>query len=222
MNNTDKLPEICQRCLKSSVVRIHQGCEFCKKTGFHEEILCYLNQSIQNPVDFICNAFQPALKLVTPSKTEEIDIQQEAAQHLHKATIKSFLQSDRFKYKKALAIQKMKNDPGGIYFDIKYHFAWNVIHRRPVFEPKEQLEFISTTFQKCGELISGSVYLIWLAPDHVHVYVDSDGEISAEDIAQEVKRFSEKEIINEPESKPGWVGTENSLWDKAYFVETLG
>jgi len=216
MNSTDDLPVICQKCRKSTIRMAHQSCEFCNKIDFQEEILCYLNQSAQNPDDFKCNAFRPALKLVTPSESEE------DKPYSFGEKVNSFLQSDSFKYKKALALQKMKADPDGIYIDIRYHFVWNVVYRIPMFETKEHIAFISDTFQRCDELAGGTVYLVWLASDHVHLYVESTGDISVDEIAQKIKHFSEKEIIKEFENNREMEIAENALWDKGYFVETLG
>jgi len=80
------------------------------------------------------------------------------------------------KCQNALALQKLNRDPEGVFTDLKYHFAWNVVCRRPVFGPPEDyLSFIGNIFFKCSELIGGFVNLITLALDHVHVYGESDG-----------------------------------------------
>jgi hypothetical protein len=36
--------------------------------------------------------------------------------------------------------------------------------------------FINEIFSKCNELAGGFIRLLWLAPDHLHLYVESDGE----------------------------------------------
>jgi REP element-mobilizing transposase RayT len=64
--------------------------------------------------------------------------------------------------------------------------------------------------------------LLCLAPDHVHLYVESDGELSVEEIVHKIKRFSNDVIVEEFSSVKGKLGGDTELWDEAYFVETIG
>ena len=138
-------------------------------------------------------------------------------------TFQKFFESERFKYQRALAVQKLKNDPEAVSINIRYHFAWNVVHRKPSFpDPQKAFKFVNEAFFDCSMSVGSFVSLLWLAPDHVHVYVESDGEKSVDTIAQEIKRLSKISIVArtsdlEPNAVAG-----NDLWDKAYFAETIG
>jgi REP element-mobilizing transposase RayT len=61
-----------------------------------------------------------------------------------------------------------------------------------------------------------------LAPDHVHVHVESDGERSVEDMVFDIKKVSAKAILDEFSSLQEILGEVVGLWDDAYFVETAG
>ncbi|MBN1636482.1 MAG: transposase, partial [Deltaproteobacteria bacterium] len=103
------------------------------------------------------------------------------------------------------------------------HFAWNVIGRKPMFKNSfNKIDFICEAFSNCGEMVGGFVSLLWLAPDHVHVYVESDGEFPVESIAQKMKRSTAASILAEFTDLKVSPHAENELWDKAYFVETIG
>lgn len=39
--------------------------------------------------------------------------------------------------------------------------------------------------------------LLWIAPDHVHLYVETDGERSVEWIVKEVKQISQQTIFSQ-------------------------
>ena len=120
-----------------------------------------------------------------------------------------------------MARQKIGREPDGVFLEIKYHFAWNVTLRRSIFKrPDNMFDLISNVFSDCGERIGSIVSLLWLAPDHLHLYVESDGEKSADTIARELKNLSTLPVIAEF-SKQG-VSLDGDLWDKAYFVETVG
>ncbi|MFC1815951.1 transposase [Thermodesulfobacteriota bacterium] len=133
------------------------------------------------------------------------------------------LKSDKIKYERALALQKLGRDPDGIYIQIKYHFAWNVSLRRAVFSPaKDFIDFVLDTFLKCSEPTGGFVDLRYLAPDHIHLYVESDGELSIEEIIYRIKQFSNDAISEKFPLIRDKLGGNTQIWDDAYFVETIG
>ncbi len=223
MSVSTELPIKCQQCAKSTGLSIHDNCVFCREIDFQEEVLCHLNRCIQSDRDFKCGAFQPALSLVTSSGAKVNDSYARPKQGQKRESIKRLLSSDRIKYKKALALQKLKTDPDGVFIDVKYHFAWNVIHRRPIFSLKKHVvDFTHDTFLKCSELAGGFTSLLWLAPDHVHLYADSDGERSVETMVQEIKRFSEDALLVELTGTMKKLDTQTKIWDTAYFSETVG
>ena len=72
------------------------------------------------------------------------------------------------------------------------------------------------------EAVGGFVSLLWLAPDHLHLYVESNGETSIETIAHGMKHRSSSAILEEFGYLKASIGEENRLWDIAYFAETIG
>ena len=204
---------------------IHGKCGFCQDLEFQENVLCHLNRCIQNPAVFECYAFQPALKLVGSSDREIPSLPNGVIKdNSPQNGFQKLLDSDKIKYQRALALQRLGRDPDSVIIEIKYHFAWNVIYRKPVFArpPANIFDFVSDTFSQCSEIIGGFVDLRWLAPDHLHLYVESDGSNSVETIAQEMKRVSAAAILAEFGDLKASLGAQKELWDKAYFVETIG
>jgi REP element-mobilizing transposase RayT len=219
-SSRNHFPVKCLECAKSSKPFIHSRCKFCQDSSFQEEVLCDLNRSVQNPAFFGCHAFQPLLKLVASSgqetgrkpKVQSADV-----------TLEKLLDSDKVKYQRALAQQKLTRNPDHVMLDIKYHFAWNVIERRPAFaEPTFMIDFISDAITTCSVAMGGVTRLLWLAPDHIHIYVESDGEVSPDPIAQKLKRLSEVKILERFPDLIATPGVETGLWDEDYFVETIG
>ncbi len=216
----NRFPAKCQECVKSSKPFIHSGCTFCRDLGFQEETLCQLNRCIQSSTSFECNAFQPLLKLVQSSGQETRPEPKVPAAEI---TIEKLLDSDKVKYQRALALQKLARDPELVMLEIKYHFAWNVIGRKPVFtKPERMIDFICETIMACSKAMGGISYLLWLAPDHIHVYVESDGNVSPDNMAQDLKRLSETPILKRFPAFIASPDAETGLWDEAYFVETIG
>ena len=64
--------------------------------------------------------------------------------------------------------------------------------------------------------------LLWLAPDHVHLYVNSDGERSVETIVQEIKRYPNKAILSGLIDIKERLNGRIDLWDVSYFSQTIG
>jgi REP element-mobilizing transposase RayT len=64
--------------------------------------------------------------------------------------------------------------------------------------------------------IGGFAGLLWLAPDHLHVYVESDGEKSIEAVVKVLKRVSAKALLDVSSPERG------QPWEEAYFAQTIG
>ncbi len=223
MLSPNELPEKCLECVKSSVTLFHRKCQFCRDLEFQESVLCELNRCIQNRSDFECHAFQPMLKLVGPSKNKEFVSDNSSSREINEKFFLDLLNSDKIKYERALALQKLARDPDGVYMQLKYHFAWNVSFRKSVYSPANTFfDFVSDTFLRCSEQAGGFVDLLYLAPDHIHLYAESDGELSIEEIVHRIKRFSNDAIIEEFPLIRDKLGGDTEIWDKAYFTETIG
>ncbi len=219
----DELPKKCQECAKSEMSNIRGKCDFCHKLELHEEVLCHLNRCIQNPVNFSCHAFRPRLKLASSSINKTSDVSSCTTDNFQRKSFQKLLRSDKIKYERALTLQKLKRNPDGVFMELKYHFVWNVIHRNPVFSPNNDvLDFVHTTFWECSELAGGFISLLWIAPDHVHLYVESDGENSVETIVQKIKLASEGVLLDKLVGIKDGLDGENTIWDTAYFSETIG
>ena len=218
-----ELPEKCHACEKSVAPSTHGKCTFCQELELHEGVLCYLNRCIQNPVNFKCHAFQPRLKITNPSDKEDTELSCRPSVSRQGKSFQKLLRHDKIQYEKALALQKLGRNQDGVYMELKYHLAWNVIYRRPVFIPSNYFcDFVYSSFLECSVLIGGFVSLLWLAPDHVHLYVESDGENSVETVAQEIKRFSESALLSKFVDIKDRSEAASGLWDNAYFSETIG
>ncbi|MEN8135779.1 MAG: transposase [Thermodesulfobacteriota bacterium] len=217
------MPEQCQRCAKLSQQFIHGGCDFCQDLGFQEEIFCDLNRCRQDSASFECKAFQPILKLIGAAKSKDLALPRSLQDDSSQKAFRKLLDSDKVKYQRALGLQKIACEPSRVFAEIKYHFAWNVSQRRPAFaQPGDMFDSISNIFANCGERVDCIVSLLWLAPDHLHLYVQSGGEKSADQIAQEIKNFSTPPLLAEFSKLGVSFKGGKSLWDKAYFVETVG
>jgi putative transposase len=223
MPSLNKLPVKCQECGKSQAPCFQRRCHFCRDLEFQESVLCDLNRCIQDMANFQCHAFEPMLEVVNLSKNSVTDALERPSKGLQKEPYLKLFRSDKIKYERALALQKLGRDPEGVYVQVKYHLAWNVKHRMPLFNPvNDFISFAHDTFLLCSEKVNGLVNLLHLAQDHVHLYIESDGELSVEEMGYGIKRFSNKAILEKhPFLREKFV-KDAEIWDEAYFVETVG
>jgi REP element-mobilizing transposase RayT len=163
------------------------------------------------------------LKLVGPSKNKVPRFDDNSTKEIKEKFFLDLLNSDKIRYERASALQELARDPDGVYMQLKYHFAWNVSFRRAVFSPANNFfDFVSDTFLRCSEPAGGFVDLLYLAPDHIHLYAESDGEISIEEIVHRIKLFSNKAILEKFPLIRNKLSGDTEIWDEAYFTETIG
>jgi REP element-mobilizing transposase RayT len=223
VKNSKELPPRCPECAGSKTPSIHCTCEVCHELKFQESILCDLNRSVQETASFQCHAYRPALRLVGAIEKETPGQDVSAKDIPERDSFKELFHSDKVKYERALALQTLSRDPDTVIVQLKYHFVWNVSHRTPVFVPANDfIDVVHDTFLGCSQAAGGFVHLVYLAPDHVHVYVESDGERSVEGIANDIKQLSAQTILEKFLSFRDTLGASINIWDEAYFVETVG
>jgi hypothetical protein len=194
MKTKDRLkvpPALCHTCAKSQRPFIHKECIFCRDVEFYEEILCDLNRNVQGAKLFKCHAFSPASNPAISLLESVETLANNQEDDPLAGDFRALLNSDRLKYCRALAVQKLERQPDTAFVAAKYHLASNVAARRPVFaQPADALQIINDVFSTAGELIGGSASVLRLAPDHIHIYVESDGEKSVETVVRAMKRLS--------------------------------
>ena len=223
LNTSENLPEKCFSCANDTASAVHKKCRFCQDLRFSESLLCHLNRSVQATDKFSCHAFRQKLINVNKPTTEKAGIEISPTDSFRSAKIKKLLDSDKSKYRNALAVQRLQRDPDGEYLELKYHFVWNVMCRRAVFEKSADcFDFTSDLFLTCGDMVGGYAQLLWLAPDHVHIYVVTDGKDSVETLIRKLKQHSGKAIIDHFPEVSKKLNQKKRLWDKAYFSETIG
>lgn len=205
------------------MLRIHRNCRFCGKLEFEESVLCDLNRSVQENSDFQCHAFEPVLTLAgSPEAGATSGFDRPPEQRRKESYLKLF-HSDKIRYERALALQRLNRDPDGVYVQLKFHLLWNVRNRIPAFKPvKNFFDFVYDTFMRSSGKVDGFVDLLHLAPDHIHSYVESGGELSIEEIVNRVKRLSGNAVPQKFPVISERLGENAEIWDDAYFVESIG
>jgi REP element-mobilizing transposase RayT len=155
---------------------------------------------------------------VSPEVTRDLSENPLATQ----LAVSKLMNSDKIKYQAALTLQKLTKDPDSIIIELKYHFAWSVQGRRGIFRDLDKYSGIMSKILMEAAMPSvRRADLLWLAPDHVHVYCDSNGEKSVEDTALGLKQMLGRGLMEKCPEVGHEFPSEGELWEDSYFVETL-
>jgi len=162
------------------------------------------------------------LRSVKSDDSRRPDLQNGFKNHAQNEDTQAYLKSDKIKYEKELFLQKLTRDPEEIFMCIKYHLALTTLHRKPIFEPiGDAKELIKGKFSEYSVQSGEQLSLLWLAPDHIHIHVESDGNRSVEMISEEIKRLSNTAILKQFSEREDIAELGDSIWDMSYFIETL-
>ena len=127
------------------------------------------------------------------------------------------------KFSLALGRQRLEQQPDEVFADLKYHLAWNVIHRSSAFvDDAEYAAFFQEVFREYGESSGSWVVLLWLCTDHIHVYAECPVDRSVEDLVSGIKQLSEDALLARFPNLKDRFFPEGEVWDPAYFVGTVG
>ncbi len=222
MTEANEIPQKCHECARPVGPAINTTCDYCGRMEFYEETLCDLNRCAQDSKVFSCSAFQPILRVVNSSTRNISRHDNKDTANSRERFFENLLNTDKYKYMKALAFQMLEANPDEEIINLRYHMVWNVAYRKPIFRLDSNiLDFVHNMFQENSTLLGGFVYLLWLAKDHIHIFIESDGKDSVETIINKIKQFSSNAILNRfPNLKEGFADSEG-IWDESYFVETV-
>jgi len=63
------------------------------------------------------------------------------------------------------------------------------------------------------------VHVLWLASDHMHLYIDASPDYPLDEIVDAIMEYVEHEMAN---LLPDLQHTDQPVWERAYFAEGIG
>src|SRR5262245_3194399 len=206
------IPTLCHACYKhyrSTVVKV---CPFCDDVQFPEQVLCDLvreGQSEKQP--FRCGAFRPALSVV---RHDEIEASPAAEGSEDTANM-----SPKDKWFRAYAVQQLSLHPDLVDFTIRYHVVFSTRERGNVFASEHGKSMADLVQQAALSFEQTTVHLLWLASDHMHLYLDATPDYALDEIVQAIREYLEHEMAN---LLPALQHSHQPVWERAYFAEGVG
>jgi hypothetical protein len=206
------IPTLCQACYihyRSTVVK---ACPFCRDVQFPEAMLCDLvreGQSEKQP--FRCAAFRPVLSVM---RHDEIEVS--PAEEGSEDTVKM---SPKDKWFRAYAVQQLSLTPDLIAFTIRYHVVLSTKQRINVFSRDHGEPMADLGRQVAFPFEQTTAHVVWLAADHLHLYIDASPEYALDDIVHAIMDDVEPERAH---LFPALPPSHQPVCERAYFAESIG
>jgi REP element-mobilizing transposase RayT len=160
---------------------------------------------------FRCAAFRPALSVVHHDETE--------ASPAEEGSEDTAYMSPKDKWFRAYAVQQLSLHPNLIDFTIRYHVVFSTRQRVNVFSSEHREPITDMIRQAAVPFEQTTAHILWLAADHLHLYIDSSPDYSLDEIVHSIREHLEHEMAN---LLPELQHSHQPVWERAYFAEGIG
>jgi REP element-mobilizing transposase RayT len=206
------IPTLCQACYKHYRSTVVNACPFCADVQFPEQVLCDLVQEGQSEKQpFRCTAFRPALSVV---RHDEIE-----ARPLAEGSEDTVKMSPKDKWYRAYAVQQLSLSPDLIDFTIRYHVVFSTRQRVNVFSSEHSEQIADMVRQAALPFEQTTAHDLWLASDHLHLYLDATPDYALDEIVHAIREHLEHAIAS---LLPELQHSHQPVWERAYFAESIG
>src|SRR5215510_13510247 len=206
------IPTLCHACYahyRSTVVKV---CPFCRDVQFSEQVLCDLVREGQNEKQpFRCAAFRPALSVVRHDEIEAL--------HTEEGSEDTVNMSPKDKWFRAYAVQQLSLHPDLIDFTIRYHVVLSTRQRVNVFTSEHGESMADLVRQAALPFEQTTAHVVWLASDHLHLYIDASPDYSLDEIVHATREYLEHAMTH---LFPALQHSNQPVWERAYFAESIG
>jgi REP element-mobilizing transposase RayT len=206
------IPDLCQACHKYHHATVVNSCPFCRDVQFPEQVSCDLvrdHDEEQQP--FHCQAFRPMLSVVHHDHTE--------AAHAEEVSENTVIMSPKDKWFRAYAVQQLSFHPDRIDFTIRYHVVFSTRQRVNVFASEHREPIADMVRQAAVPFEQTTAHVLWLASDHLHLYIDASPDYALDEIVHVIREHLEHEMVN---LFPALPPSNQPCWERAYFAEGIG
>jgi REP element-mobilizing transposase RayT len=206
------IPTLCQACYKHYRSTVVKACPFCRDVQFPEQVLCDLvreGQSEKQP--FRCAAFRPALSVVRHDEIEASPAEEDSEDTVN--------MSPKEKWFRAYAVQQLSLNPDLIVCTLRYHVVLSTRQRTNVFSSEHGEPMADLVRQAAVPFEQTTAHVLWLASDHLHLYIDASPDYALDEIVHAIREYLEHERAN---LFPALPQSNQPVWERAYFAEGIG
>jgi REP element-mobilizing transposase RayT len=126
--------------------------------------------------------------------------------------------SPKDKWFRAYAVQQLSLHPDLIAFTIRDHVVLSTRQRTNVFASEQREPMADLVRQAALPFDQTTAHVLWLAADHMHLYVDASPDYALDEIVHAIREYLERETRQFPALQP----RNQPVWERAYFAEGIG
>jgi REP element-mobilizing transposase RayT len=127
--------------------------------------------------------------------------------------------SPKEKWFRAYAVQQLSLQPDLIAFTIRYHVVLSTRQRVNVFASEHGEPMADLVRQAAVPFEQTTAHVLWLASDHLHLYIDATPDYSLDEIVHALREYLEHGMAN---LFPALPHNNQQCWERAYFAEGIG
>jgi REP element-mobilizing transposase RayT len=159
-------------------------------------------------------AFHPALSIVQPAPSEALHREENGEN-----TVDTVEMSPKDKWFRAYAVQQLSFNPDLIAFTIRYHVVFSTRQRGNVFASAHRELMADLVRQAALPFEYTTAHVLWLASDHLHLYIDASPDYALDEIVHAIREYLEHEVAH---LLPAWQPSNQPVWEQGYFAESIG
>ena len=95
----------------------------------------------------------------------------------------------------------------------------SIRQRVNVFAREHRAQIADMVRQAALPFEQTTAHVIWLASDHLHLYIDASPEYALDEIVHAIREYLEHEMAN---LLPELPHSNQPVWERAYFAESIG
>ena len=116
-------------------------------------------------------------------------------------------------------MQQLGVDPDLITRTIQYHVVFSTRQRVNVFSSEHGEQMADLIRQAALPFEQTTVHVVWLASDHLHLYIDASPDYALDEIVHAIREYLEQTMTT---LLPALQHSNQPLWERAYFAEGIG
>jgi REP element-mobilizing transposase RayT len=127
--------------------------------------------------------------------------------------------SPKDKWFRAYAVQQLSLHPDLIDFTIRYHVVLSTRQRVNIFSSEHGESMADLVRQAAVPFEQTTAHVLWLASDHLHLYLDATPDYALDEIVHAIREYLEREMAH---LFPALPPSNQPTWEQAYFAESIG
>lgn len=216
------LPEIparCTHCLAYAFDQPQNSCQVCRDQAMSESYLCNIVRRSSSSQSFKCHAFRTNLTLVGKEAERGAGLSVCQEKEAYFADVVRSFSAGRCSDGGGCGNPGCQPDKNGE--TSKFHVVWVARQRKPLFAASSRfVSFLHDVFLSCGRLMAGKVLLLWLAADHLHLYLECAAWEHESEIMEDMQGLVHDALVQEFSGLEKEYG-KTMIWERDFFLEEI-